>query len=70
MSDLGYPISILATKILNLSRNHPDLSKELTSKVAKLNAINKAINILKDEKKKEEIKEREELLKRYKNIKL
>lgn len=69
MSNLKYAIYLLIIKFSKLSQPHPTSAKEMTDKAEKLNGLNRAICILKEEKKKDEMKEREKLLDKYEIIK-
>ena len=64
MSNLDYPISLLVIKLSKLSQPDavtvfPPPPKVLKEKAGRLNALNRAINILRDKKLEDEIGERE-----------
>ena len=74
MSNLDWAIGALKLTLTIISKRHPESAAELTKKANQADGVNRAISILKDEKKKDEReergkKEREVLLEKYKNIK-
>ena len=68
MSNLDYPISILCVKLSKLSQHRPASFEDAKKEANQLNGINRAINILRDEKRGDEVKEKrwKEKIKRIK----
>ena len=58
MSNLGLPISALVATIDIFTKHHPTSAKEMKDKIAHLDGLNRAISILRDEKRKDELEER------------
>ena len=65
MSNLDFPISAIKTLLRSVST-----ATSLVDKQKHIDGLNRGLKILLDEKMKEEIKEREKLLEKYKKIKL
>jgi hypothetical protein len=69
MSNLDHPISILIAAGGKITLRHRTSAEEMFDDVSELNAINRAISILHDEKRKDEMKKKYEFM-LGKNIKL
>lgn len=74
MSNLDWAIGALKITLTVITKRHPKSPEELIKKANQLDGVNRAISILRDEKKKDEIKEREKkerekLLDKYEKIK-
>ena len=59
MSNLDHPISILVAEGRRVSHSIPASNEDTVKKVSQLNGLNRAIQILLNEQKKDEMKERE-----------
>jgi len=59
MSNLDYPISVLVAEAKKISNSPCYGHQAMTESVEKIDGINRAINILNAEKRKDELKERE-----------
>ncbi|MCK4792093.1 MAG: hypothetical protein KAV87_50660 [Desulfobacteraceae bacterium] len=59
MSNLKFPIDALKLTLTIISSGNPTSAKGLTSKANQADGMNRAISILRGEKRKDEIKERE-----------
>lgn len=59
MSNLEWAIGALKLTLTIISKRHPRSHEELTRKANQADGVNRAISILKNEKKKDELEERE-----------